>query len=215
MGKLIVIDGSDGSGKTVQTGLLVDALKHIGNVAMFDFPQYDKFFGKLTKRALHGEFGDFAHLSPYLATLPLMLDRVTMREHIRMALRRGNVVCNRYTTSNLGHHLGKVPRGEQRDALKQFIEEAEYVQLGIPRPHCVIYLSVPVAITQNLTSQKKAVKDQHEADENHLRAASEVYRELARTETGWHLIDCAPEGKLLSPEAIHAKVWEIVKPIVA
>lgn len=215
MGKLIVIDGSDGSGKTVQTGLLVDALKKSGNVAMFDFPQYDTFFGKLIKRALHGEFGDFAHLSPYIASLPYMLDRATVRDNIRSALLRGHVVCNRYTSSNLAHQMGKLSDPAERAALKMFLEQAEFDELKLPRPDCVIFLAVPVAISQELTAQRNPVKDQHEADENHLQSASDAYRELAESEPNWHIIDCAPEGKLLSPEAIHTKVWEIVEPIVA
>ncbi len=215
MGKLIVIDGSDGSGKTVQTGLLVDALKQHGSVAMFDFPQYDKFFGKFAKRALHGEFCDFAHLSPYFASLPYMLDRATVRDDICSALEQGNVVCNRYVSSNLAHQMGKLSDPEERRALKTFLEHAEFDELKLPRPDCILYLSVPVEISQELAAQKNPVKDQHEENQEHLEAAGQAYRELAASEPGWVMIDCTPRGKLLLPEAIHAKVWKIVEPIVA
>lgn len=214
MGKLIVIDGSDGSGKTVQTGLLVEALQERGTVTMFDFPQYDKLFGKLLKRALHGEFGDFGHMNPYIASLPYMLDRATARDEIVAALEKGHVVCNRYTSSSLAHQVGKLSDVQERQALKKFLEEAEFDALKLPRPDCVVYLSVPVAISQGLTSKKNPVKDQHEADENHLQSASDTYQELAKSEPGWHIVDCAPEGELLSPSAIHAKVWEVVVPVI-
>ncbi len=214
MGKLIVIDGSDGSGKTVQTGLLVAALRQGGSVAMFDFPQYDRPFGKLLQRALHGEFGNFAELSPYLASLPYMLDRATVRDTMRSALEQGHVVCNRYTSSNLAHQMGKLSDMAERAALKAFLEQAEFDELQLPRPDCVIYLSVPVAIAQELSAQKNPVKDQHEASPQHLESASDAYRELAETEPNWHIIDCAPEGTLLSQEAIHAKVWEVVSKIL-
>jgi dTMP kinase len=209
-GHLIVIDGADAAGKTTQTQLLVAALEAQGErVAMFDFPRYQtSSFGKLLREALTGKYGDFLALSPYISSWLYTLDRVSAREELGEALSEGVVVCNRYVPSNIAYQAAKLPP-EEREAFIDFLEEAEYDELRLPHPSLVIYLAVPEEVSRELATAR-AVLDQHEENIAYQREVNAVYRKLAEERDGWHLINCAPEGKLLSREAIHDLVLAVV-----
>src|SRR5688500_18149023 len=96
-GKLIVLEGGDGSGKATQTKLLSEAMERKRRVSVFDFPRYASPYGKFIKEALSGKHGDFVSLSPYFAALPYALDRAAASQEIKDALKRSHVICNRYT----------------------------------------------------------------------------------------------------------------------
>lgn len=224
-GKLIVIEGGDGAGKATQAELLMTALrKKKIKTTYFDFPQYDtSFFGNLVGRALKGEFGDFRHLSPYLASLPYMLDRATARQELRAALKKGVVVCNRYTSSSAAFQSTKCDRPKDRKAVLDFIERAEYDELGIPRPDAVIYLHVPPAISfkliaskdgRNYMNKKKGARDQHETDRSYQVAVADTYLRLARARSDWMLVTCAQDGQILSREEIHSRVMNALAPML-
>jgi dTMP kinase len=219
-GRLIVIEGLDGAGKAVQTKLLTEALQKAGKtVTLFDFPRYTtSLFGKLTGEALQGLHGDFRNMSPYLSSLPYVLDRSTAKSDIEKALTKGDVICNRYTTSNLAYQSAKLPPS-QRKKFIDFIEKAEYGEIGLPKPDAVIYLNVSVETALGLNAQKpKRVymkkmgdKDQHDEDEMYQKQVFEVYLNFAKEKKGWHLVECIEGEKLLSPEAIHAKIMAILQ----
>ncbi len=218
-GILITIEGGDGSGKATQSSLLFDFLKKSGNASYFDFPQYGKtVFGDLTGKALKGEFGDFLHMSPYFSSLPYILDRAVVKDKIILALKKGNVICNRYTPSNIGYQAAKL-EGKEREDLIMFLEKGEYEEIGLPRPDVVIYLDVPRDVASNLVLQKEkrdylgkaGVKDQHEQDLSYQEKVAEVYRSLAKKRKNWHVILCAKNGKILSPEIIHAKILDTLR----
>ena len=218
-GKLIVIEGGDGSGKATQGALLLEFLKTKGKVGYFDFPQYGKtVFGDLTGRCLKGDYGDFLHISPYLSSLPYMLDRASAKDDILAALGKGNVVCNRYVTSNLGFQAAKLKGKERRDII-EFLEKGEYEDIGLPRPDLVIYLEVPHRVASAFVLKKdvrgylgcEKAKDQHEADAGYQKEVAKVYKELAKERPGWRIISCVRNGKTLTPEAIHKQVLAVVK----
>src|SRR4051812_18225473 len=110
-GNLIVIEGTDGAGKATQSALLLKVLKKQRSVSFFDFPRYKQSnFGRLIRRSLSGEFGNFLELSPYLSSLPYMLDRARAKYLLLESLKEGDVICDRYTTSNLAHQTAKLPK---------------------------------------------------------------------------------------------------------
>ncbi len=218
-GRLIAIEGLDGAGKAVQTKLLTESLQKSGKtVTIFDFPRYTtSMFGKLTGEALSGMYGDFRNMSPFLSSLPFVLDRATAKNDIEKALEKGDVICNRYTPSNLAYQSAKLPPS-QRKKFVDFIEKAEYGEIGIPKPDVVIYLHVPVDTALGLNAQKpKRVymkkagdKDQHDEDEMYQKQVFEVYLNFAKEKKGWHIVECVENEKLLSPEKIHQRILKLL-----
>ena len=256
MGKLIVIEGGDGAGKTTQIKLLEEALReNMGKVRveLFDFPRYDSsVYGKLVKslledwttqcvvesgamevetpimydyehpslkKCLSGEFGDFVSMSPYLSSLPYILDRAGAKEKMIEALRSGHVICNRYITSNIAYQSAKLPEAK-RDAFIKFIEDGEYGELELPRPDLVVYLYVPQEISKKLVEGRaerlpeERAKDQHEKNFDFQTKVAEAYKELCRERRGRKIINCAPRGELLASEEIHKEVLNIVRKII-
>ena len=207
---LIVFEGSDGSGKTIQAKLLENFLvknkipyKHIS------FPRYtDSLWGAMVRRYLNGEFGK---LDSYLASMLYAGDRFSAASQIRKWLGEGKlVVCDRYVASNIGHQAGKMEKVIDQNKFIKWLEELEYEENGISREDLVIYLNVPVAVSRKLMSTRKK-SDIHEKDKKHLDHAFSVYSRIAKTRKYWSKIDCTKKGELLSPEKVHEKVLEILK----
>lgn len=216
-GKFIVIDGSDGSGKTTQLNLLKTFLdnKQVP-VAVFDFPQYKTFHGETVGRFLTGEFGPLDSISPYLLAYPYALDRLGASPHIKAALNEGKIVlANRYVASNLAHQSGRLPKEKRREFIDWDIE-FEYYLNGLPREDFLIYLFVPHVHTQKLLKNKDRgkreylngkTKDMVESDVKYLTASEEAYLDLLERFDHWIKIDCTNEkGQLLSKQEIHEKI---------
>lgn len=205
-GSLIVLDGADGVGKETQTKLLVKALmtKKIA-VEVFHFPRYNKSsFGALLKKALIGEFGDFKSLSPYLASLPFVLDRMSAFNEIYDALLNGSVViCDRYTPSNIAYQAAKFDGKKEQDDFISFLELAEYEELGLPKPALVIYLDVSTEASQKLMKDDKRKKDQHERDILYQEKVRRIYSRLSNERDDWVRIVCSRGKKLMTKEGIH------------
>lgn len=218
-GKLIVIDGGDGSGKQTQAMLLLDKLrkKEIA-VKYFDFPRYyTSFHGKMVGRFLRGEFGKLDDVSPYLASLSYALDRVSVKEEIEdWLLREGVVLCNRYVSSNVAHQGAKLSKKERKDFL-DWIDELEYRVHKMPRPDLIIYLYVPwkigVELTQKKIGKRRYVKgaDIQEADVKHRQESEKMYLWLAKNKRKWVKIDCTENNKILPKNIIHKKILKILK----
>ncbi len=218
-GKLIVLEGGDGSGKATQARLLVKALQEYGPAAFFEFPRYKQSaFGALIGRCLAGEFGDFLKLSPYLSSLPYILDRARAKYLLLESLKEGHVICDRYTPSNIAYQAAKLPSRE-RQAFIDFLEKGEYGELGLPMPDLVLYLHVPAKISSQLVTKKSkrsylkraGAKDQHEADLDYQETVAALYLQLAKKRGNWQIIDCLDNGRLLPREDIHLKVMRTVK----
>lgn len=217
-GKLIVIDGGDGSGKTTQADMLIRYLKDRGvAVKGFDFPRYySSFHGNIAGRFLAGEFGD--HVSPYLASLAYALDRASAKDEMDAWLSRGGViVSNRYATSNMAHQGARISEDKRKEFL-DWIDELEYKQHKIPREDIVIYLHVPWQVGMELTKKKGERqyigngKDILESDIEHRKSAEAMYLALARKRKNWTVIECVgDDGALLPKETIHGQVLELLR----
>jgi dTMP kinase len=219
-GKLIAVEGIDGSGKTVQSHLLLERLHKEGRPAeTIKFPRRkETFFGKMVERYLHGEFGSAKDVNPHLAAVLYAGDRYEEKGRINKWLQEGKVViARRYVDSNKAHQGGKFDNPQQRKHFFEWLEELEYKTLGNPRPHFSLYLDVPAKVACDLIKKRRKElpreerkKDIHEEDVRHLEAAEGAYRELAQG-GGWAVIQCVKDGKLLHEGEIAERVWEAVK----
>lgn len=218
VGKLIVIEGIDGSGKGTQLEMLLKYLKEkLVEYSYFDFPQYGKtFFGDFAGRFLNGEFGHFSRINPYLASFPYAADRWQVKTKLWQAINDGKiVVCNRYTPSSIYQAVKVKPL--QRKKFLDWVKTLEYEVFGIPQPSLVIFLHVPLIFAQTLIAQKKqrtylgvGKKDQYEKDTEYLKKVESMYLDIAKTDKKWVKINCVENDKLLSPKLIHEKIVKIV-----
>lgn len=218
-GRFIVIEGTDGSGKTTQFNLLVAALRRVGHkVATADFPQYGKQSAHMVEEYLRGSFGGPKAVGPYEASLFYAMDRLEAAPRIRKWLAQGKtVVANRYTWSNLAHQGGKIKSASARRKFWRWGLELEHDALGIPKPDLTILLHMPARVAQALVGNKvrrdylKGKKrDIHEGDLAHLKAAEKTYLELAK-KYNFKIIKCSQRNILLTPHEIRRKVLLTVK----
>ncbi|KKU47408.1 hypothetical protein A3E96_02400 [Candidatus Uhrbacteria bacterium RIFCSPHIGHO2_12_FULL_46_13] len=221
-GKLIVIDGTDGTGKTTQTALLVKHLqKEDKRVSVADFPRYGLPSAYFVEQYLNGRYGAAEAVDPYNASLFYALDRYDAKRTLIKQLEQGQiVVSNRFVTANMGHQGGKITSRFARRRYFQWLDWLEHKLLGMPRPDLTIILHVPAALAQRLVDRKgrrdyiRKKRDLHESDLAHLKAAERTYLEITRRFPKFMLVECVKNGKLLSPPAIHEKIWEIVSQIL-
>jgi len=225
-GVFIVIDGTDGSGKATQTKLLAENLEKSGcKIKTIDFPQYENnFFGKMVGRYLSGEFGSSSEVSPYLASILYAGDRFEEKEIIEKWLNEGFIViADRYASSNQIHQGGKISDSLKRKEFLAWLEELEYKVFKIPRPDAIIYLDMPIVVSQKLLktkdSQKKKTylkgkKDIHESDLEHLSDAKNSAIELVKNNNNWIKISCAKNGKPLALEEISRNIMEKIMPLL-
>lgn len=218
-GKLIVIDGGDGSGKATQSELLIQYLKdHEHQVKYMDFPRYySSFHGRVVGRFLNGEFGALDQVSPYLAALAYAVDRAGTKEEMDAWLSKGNIlVSNRYATSSMAHQGAKMPKDTQ-DEFVAWLDEMEYKVHKIPREDIVIYLYVPWKMGYALTLKKdqRAYADGKldiaEKDMRHRELSEAMYLKLAKERKNWVTIHCVKDGAILSKEEIHQKIVDALK----
>ncbi len=218
-GKLIAIEGIDGSGKRTQLDLLSSELDARG-LATFriSFPRYESFYGKLVGRFLNGEFGGLETVDPHLSALLYAGDRLEAKPEIEAALAAGTfVLADRYVGSNMAHQTARVPP-EQREEFIAWLKKLEYGLYDLPVEDLVIFLRVPVPEAHRLVGMKSArtytnlKRDIQEADIEHLEQTAIIYDRLA-TEANWARIECmsAASGVLYSPEEIHRAVLQTVE----
>ena len=220
MGKLIVIEGTDGSGKSTQFKLLTERLTR-ENVAFqkLVFPQYSEPSSALIRMYLGGEFGTSpSDVNAYAASAFYAVDRYASYKKVwgNWYEQGGLVVSDRYTTSNAVHQTSKEPAEKQGEFLK-WLYELEYDRLGLPKPDLIIYLDVPTDFTEQMMRRREAdtntTADIHEQDLGYLatcrragRAAAEYY--------GWTVIQCVRDGRMRSIEDIHEEIYRHVAAIV-
>ncbi len=218
-GKLIVLDGTDGSGKATQTKLLCERLREDGRaVETVDFPRYGEKSAGLVEEYLNLRFGDPKKVGPYRASIFYACDRYAASFEIRRMLEDGSIViANRYVSSNMGHQAGKIRSKKERDKFLKWLEELEYGLFKIPRPDKTILLYMPPDMGQQLVDRKGHRdyvgcnrRDAHESDLQHLKDAARAYLYVAK-KFRWEVIDCAPKRKLRNIEDISEEVWAKVK----
>ncbi|KKT76052.1 MAG: Thymidylate kinase [Parcubacteria group bacterium GW2011_GWF2_44_7] len=225
-GKLIVLDGTDGSGKATQVKLLRARLVKEGyTVKLLDFPEYYKnFFGKFIGHCLSEQYYNWINVHPKIASISYAADRWESSEKIRGWLKRGYIVLsNRYASANQIHQGGKIGSASKRANFIKWLNKMEYEVFKIPRPDAVFYLNVPMNIILKLIKERHRKtsrkylgkrKDIVEGNIPYLENSHKAGLWLARTQKGWIKIECAEGGVLESREAIHEKIYEKVKKIL-
>jgi dTMP kinase len=200
-GKLIAIEGIDGSGKRTQVDLLEKALVAAGH-AVFStgFPQYDSWFGKMVGQFLNGDFGALETVDPHFSALLYAGDRFEAKFRLETALKMGKIVlADRYIGSNLAHQTARAPAAD-RPAFVSWIEHLEYNIYNLPRETMVLYLRVPPRQAQELVARKsvrsytKVKQDLQEASLRHLEDAAAMYDQLSRR-PNWATIPCFDEAR--------------------
>ena len=219
-GLFILIEGTDGSGKTLQTKILVKRLKKLGHkVQEISFPRYGNKSSALVEDYLNGKFGSAREVGPYRASVFYALDRYAASFDIKKWLKQGKiVVCNRYVGSNLAHQGGKIENKVKRKKYFAWDYNLEYNIFGIPKPDISIILHVTPKISQELVDKKGEReylhgkrRDIHEDDLNHLSDAEHAYLQIAKTFKDYKLTECVRESRLLPPKEIHEKIWQLLK----
>jgi dTMP kinase len=221
-GKLIAIEGIDGSGKNTQVRLLQHELTSRGySVFSTGFPQYESWFGKMVGQFLNGDLGPLDKVDPHFSALLYAGDRFEAKPRILDALGAGSVVlADRYVASNLAHQTARVP-AEKRSQFLTWIEHLEYEIYGLPREDLLLYLRVPPHEAQSLVKKKPSrpytdsTHDILEASIRHLEDAADMYDSLSR-QTPWATIQCfdATRGEMRLPEEISGDILSAVSPIL-
>ena len=215
-GKLIVIEGLDGSGKGTQAAELAKNLAAGGApVRKVSFPDYASDSSALVKMYLSGQFGkDPQDVNAYAASTFYAVDRFASFKRDWGGFYEGGgiVVADRYTTSNAVHQCSKLPQ-EQWDAFLAWLFDFEYHLLGIPSPDLVVYLSVDPAVSQRLMTGRyqgdESRKDIHEGNLAYLRR-SRLAAEYCSSRLDWRQIECCRGGQMRTVEAIQADILAFI-----
>jgi len=216
-GKIIAIEGIDGSGKNTQARCLVDALSNLGReVKFFNFPYYnDTFFGREIGLYLNGQFGGIKDLNPKFPSLLYAGDRLEKKLEIISAIERGcDVVIDRYVSSNVAHQAGKVS-GPEREVLTNWIETLEYQVFGVPQPNLTLFLDVPPEFSRRMVLTKAArtytnkKEDIHEENFEYLSGVYVAYKELALRHD-WYTVNCVSAQSMRGIKDISDEVLNYV-----
>ena len=225
-GKLIVIDGTDGSGKATQVELLREHLVKDGYIVkVVDFPEYYKnFFGKFIGHCLSEQYYSFLNIHPKIASVLYSADRWESNEKIKNWLKRGYVViANRYISANQIHQGGKIANSKKREAFIKWLDEMEYEVFKITRPDITLYLSLPIDIILKLIDKRngkmkrvylKKNKDVHENDVQFLINSRKSAMWLVNKIPNFIKIECSVKGNIFSKEEIHERIYKEVKKIL-
>ena len=219
-GKLIVLEGTDGSGKATQARLLCEHLLRDGiDCRKLDFPRYGEPSAAPIELYLHGALGKHpGDVNAYAASALFAVDRFcSYRQDWGAYYEAGGLlIADRYTTSNAVHQASKLLDAERR-AYLDWLFRFEYDLLGLPEPTRVLYLDVPVALSERMMrlreEQTNTESDIHERDEGYLTACRDGAQETLRL-CGWQRIDCARGGAMREAQDIHAELYGIVRELL-
>ena len=216
MGKLIVIEGTDGSGKSTQFKLLSQRLEDEGTpFRRLVFPRYSEDSSALIRMYLGGAFGTKpSDVNAYAASSFYAVDRYASykQDWGNWYEEGGLVLSDRYTTSNAVHQASK-EEGENQIAFLHWLYDFEYNKMGLPRPDLVIYLDVPTDFTEKLMRTREAITntkaDIHEQDMAYLATCRRTGRTAAEY-YGWKIVTCVEDGRMRSIEDIHNEIYGLV-----
>lgn len=217
-GKLIVFEGTDGSGKGTQFDMLIDELKRRDlKVETMDYPRYSSsLFGEMAGKMLRGDFGSTDVLSSELAVLPFACDRWLMKDSIINWLREGKIVLsNRYTASSAVYQAAKLPIDRQ-NAFIEWVYSLEQEVIGLPKEDRVVFLSMPITISEKLVEQKGPrdylggkKKDMYEENDAIQVTVHRLYQEIASTQSNWSTVSCTnSSGELRKKEEIQKDILD-------
>lgn len=223
----IVLEGLDGAGKSTQIRMLRQLFADRGVESEYvHFPRFDSpVYGQLIARFLRGEFGGVQEVDPYLVALIFAGDRADAAPQIRQWLAEGKaVVLDRYVYSNVGFQCAKLPAGEERDRLADWIVNLEFGHNALPRPDLSLFLDVPFAFTERKLSEVREGDDRdylqggqdiHEASLQLQQDVRSVYLASAAKDPSLRVVDCSDaSGAMESPEGIFAKIRAELIPIL-
>ena len=223
----IVLEGLYGAGKSTQIRMLRQLFADRGVESEYvHFPRFDSpVYGQLIARFLRGEFGGVQEVDPYLVALIFAGDRADAAPQIRQWLAEGKaVVLDRYVYSNVGFQCAKLPAGEERDRLADWIVNLEFGHNALPRPDLSLFLDVPFAFTERKLSEVREGDDRdylqggqdiHEASLQLQQDVRSVYLASAAKDPSLRVVDCSDaSGAMESPEGIFAKIRAELTPIL-
>lgn len=220
MGKIFVIDGTDGSGKQTQFEKLKERLKKNGvEYKVVSFPNYDSPSSSLVKMYLAGEFGENAkQISPYIASTFYAADRYATytKEYKQYYENGGIILADRYTTANMVHQAGKIQDKEEREKFLNWLWQFEFELYGLPIPTEVFFLKMPPEKALELIKDREnkftheSKKDIHERDKSHIIDSFNAACDVAK-KYNWYTVECVKEEKLRSIEDINDEIYNEVK----
>lgn len=229
-GKLIVLDGTDGTGKATQTELLAEKLKENGySVKIISFPQYNNKSAGPVEEYLSGKYGSADEVGPYKSSILYAVDRFDASFKVKKWLDRGYIVLsNRYVSANMGHQGNKIQPPSERKKFFGWLHDLEYNIFGIPKPDINLILHVTAELAQQL-AQKRNTQDWegksadiHQENLEHLKRAEQTFLEMADNFPEFYLIRCTknaesrPEGRneIMKREEILELIWKKVKEVI-
>lgn len=223
MGKLIVIEGTDSSGKETQTKKLYERLANeVEKVRKISFPNYESPACEPVKMYLAGTFGDNAlNVNPYPVSTMFAIDRYASYKMDWESFYNagGIIVTDRYTTSNMVHQASKIENIDEKSKYLGWLEDLEYNKMGIPKPDLVIFLNMPTEMAVKLMEARKnkitgeEKKDIHEKDTSYLKKSYDNACDIAK-KYNWQEIKCVENKRLKTIEEIGEEIYTLVKEIL-
>lgn len=223
MGKLIVIEGTDSSGKETQTKKLYERLANeVEKVRKISFPNYESPACEPVKMYLAGDFGDNAlNVNPYPVSTMFAIDRYASYKMDWESFYNagGIIVTDRYTTSNMVHQASKIENIDEKSKYLGWLEDLEYNKMGIPKPDLVIFLNMPTEMAVKLMEARKnkitgeEKKDIHEKDISYLKKSYDNACDIAK-KYNWQEIKCVENKRLKTIEEIGEEIYTLVKEIL-
>ena len=225
MGKLIIIEGTDGSGKQTQTELIYNKLTlllGIEKIKKLSFPNYESKSSEPVKMYLSGEFGkNVEDVNAYAASILYSVDRFASfkTEWENFYNGGGVIISDRYTTSNMIHQASKIKDDSEREKYLKWLIDLEWNKIAIPKPDLVLFLDVPFEISQRLIEERKNKitgdnkKDIHENNTEYLKNSYNIAKNLSK-KYNWNVISCVENDKLKSIEDINNEIMNEIKKIL-
>jgi dTMP kinase len=201
-------------------------LKENKKVKKMDFPQYkNNFFGRLLRECLDGKFGDFIAVNPKIASVLYAADRWESSDNIRKWLNEGyTIISDRYVSSNQIHQGGKIKNDKDRVDFMKWLDEMEFKIFKIPKPDGIIFLDVPIEITEKLIkgrakeiakkTAKKVYRDLADKNKNYLENSRVSALKIVKNNNAWYGINCVKDNSIMSIEEIHGKVYDLFNKII-
>lgn len=218
-GKLIIIEGLDGSGKSTQIEILRKRAQQAGKqVRQVKFPNYAEDSSALVRAYLAGELGSLHEINAYAASVLYSVDRyATFRRHMKEDYDNGCIfLLDRYTTANMYHQTTKLPK-EEWDSFLDWLEDLEYGKMGLPKPDLVLYLDMRPQTAKKLMENRyhgdESKKDLHEADFSYLLSCRDAALYAAQR-CGWEVLSCCDGESPLPIDTISQMIWQKVEPLL-
>ena len=225
MWKLIIIEGTDGSGKHSQTELIYNKLTlllGIEKIKKLSFPNYESKSSEPVKMYLSGEFGkNVEDVNAYAASILYSVDRFASfkTEWENFYNGGGVIISDRYTTSNMIHQASKIRDDSEREKYLKWLIDLEWNKIAIPKPDLVLFLDVPFEVSQRLIEERKNKitgdnkKDIHENNTEYLKNSYNIAKNLSE-KYNWNVISCVENDKLKSIEDINNEIMNEIKKIL-